>query len=45
MGARAAMVTKPRRSFSPPWTIEDNGICYIVRDRNEQALAYVYLPL
>jgi hypothetical protein len=27
---------------SPPWTIEDNGACYIVKDRNGQALAYVY---
>ena len=35
------MVTKPRRSFPPPWTIEDNGTCYIVRDLNEQARAYV----
>jgi hypothetical protein len=38
------------RSFPPPWTIEDkNDACFIVRDRNGQALAYVYpagaLPL
>jgi hypothetical protein len=31
----------PRR-FPPPWTTEDNGACYIVRDHNGQALAYVY---
>jgi hypothetical protein len=30
------------RHFPPPWTIEDNGACYIVKDRNAQALAYVY---
>jgi hypothetical protein len=29
-------------AHSPPWVIEDNGACFIVRDRNEQALAYVY---
>ena len=29
----------PRR-FSPPWHIEDNGACFIVRDG--QALAYCY---
>jgi hypothetical protein len=32
-----------RRHFPPPWTIEDkNDARFIVRDRNEQALAYVY---
>jgi hypothetical protein len=31
----------PRR-FPPPWTIEDNGACFIVKDNIGQALAYVY---
>jgi hypothetical protein len=31
----------PRR-FSPPWTIDDNGACFIIRDHNGQALSYVY---
>jgi hypothetical protein len=26
----------------PPWDIEDNGACFIVRDANGQALSYVY---
>ena len=26
----------------PPWDIDDNGACFIVRDHNGQALAYVY---
>ena len=31
------------RRFPPPWTIEDkNDACFIVRDHNGQALAYVY---
>jgi hypothetical protein len=31
------------RRFLPPWTIEDaNAACFIVRDHNGQALAYVY---
>ena len=31
------------RRFSPPWDIEEhNRICFIVRDNNGQALAYVY---
>ena len=32
----------PTRHFSPPWTIDDNGSCFIVRDHNGQALSYVY---
>jgi hypothetical protein len=32
----------PDRKFPPPWTIEDNGACFIVRDANGQALAYSY---
>jgi hypothetical protein len=31
-----------RRRFPPPWTVEDNGACFIVNDKNGQALAYVY---
>jgi len=32
-----------RRSFPPPWDIEEaNKACFIVRDHNGQALAYVY---
>jgi hypothetical protein len=36
------MTEQPRRRLSPPWDIEDNGACFIVRDHNGQALAYVY---
>ena len=35
-------MTAPRR-FPPPWTIEEtSNTCFIVRDHNGQALAYVY---
>jgi hypothetical protein len=34
-------VPEPRR-FPPPWTVEETEACYIVRDVNGQALAYVY---
>jgi hypothetical protein len=27
---------------APPWSVEDNGACFIVRDHNGQALAYIY---
>jgi hypothetical protein len=36
------MTEQPRRRFPPPWSIEDNGACFIVRDANGQSLAYVY---
>ena len=33
----------PIQSVSrPPWEIEDNGACFIVRDHSGQALAYLY---
>jgi hypothetical protein len=31
----------PTRRFPTPWTLDDNGACFIVRDRNGRALAYV----
>jgi hypothetical protein len=31
----------PRR-FPPPWSVEETEACFIVRDHNGQALAYVY---
>ena len=32
-----------RRRFPPPWTVEDHAAaCFIVKDNNGQALAYVY---
>ncbi len=33
----------PSRRVPPPWTIDEmNGACFIVKDQNGQALAYVY---
>ena len=32
----------PDRRFPPPWTAELTPNCFIVRDANGQALAYVY---
>ena len=35
--------TTPPRHFPPPWSIAKyNDACFIVRDHNGQALAYVY---
>ena len=31
------------RRFPPPWTVEEyNDACFVVRDHNGQAFAYVY---
>ena len=30
------------RLFPPPWSVEEQAACFVVRDHNEQALAYVY---
>jgi hypothetical protein len=32
----------PARRFPPPWTVEELEACFVVRDHNGQALAYVY---
>jgi hypothetical protein len=31
----------PRR-FPPPWFVEEQDACFVVRDHNGQQLAYVY---
>jgi hypothetical protein len=28
--------------FPPPWSVEETDACFIVRDHNGQAFAYVY---
>jgi hypothetical protein len=30
------------RRFSPPWSVEDIGAAFVVKDANGEALAYVY---
>jgi hypothetical protein len=34
--------TRVTRRFPPPWSVEEMDACFIVRDHNGQALAYVY---
>jgi hypothetical protein len=36
------MTDPPRRRFPPPWSVEETAPCFIVRDANKQALAFVY---
>ena len=35
------LTTVPERHFSPPWSIRDSGVYFVVRDSSGQALAYV----
>jgi hypothetical protein len=30
------------RRFPPPWSVEETDACFIARDANRQALAYIY---
>jgi hypothetical protein len=30
------------RRFPPPWSVEEQEACFVVRDRDGQKLAYVY---
>jgi len=32
----------PARRFPPPWSVEEQPACFVVRDHNGQALTYVY---
>jgi len=31
-----------QRGFPPPWSVEEQAACFVVRDHHGQALAYVY---
>jgi hypothetical protein len=31
-----------RRRFPPPWTVEEQAACFVVRDSNGQTLGYFY---
>ena len=35
-------MANPARRFPPPWSVEEQPACFVVRDRGGQALAYVY---
>ena len=32
----------PASRFPPPWSVEEQDDCFVVRDQNGQQLAYVY---
>ena len=35
-------MTQPSRRFPAPWTVEDTGAAFVVKDAGGQKLAYVY---
>jgi hypothetical protein len=35
-------VTDPRTFPPPPWSVEELDSCFVVKDANGQALAYMY---
>jgi hypothetical protein len=35
-------MTEAIRRFPPPWSVEEQDACFVVRDHNGQQLAYVY---
>jgi hypothetical protein len=35
-------MNSPSRRFPPPWTIEDTGVAFIVKDGSGQKLGYFY---
>jgi hypothetical protein len=35
------LIANPRR-FPPPWSVDESDACFIVRDKNGQALGYFY---
>src|SRR5262249_2685454 len=39
---RDLIVASALRRFPPPWSVEEQSACFVVRDHNGQALAYVY---
>jgi hypothetical protein len=41
-GHHHSRATSERRRFSPPGSVDEQEACFIVRDANGQALAYVY---
>jgi hypothetical protein len=40
-GKQKTTLAAPRR-FPPPWSVEDIGATFVVRDHSGQQLAYVY---
>jgi hypothetical protein len=42
IGQVVSAITLSQRRFPPPWTVEEQEACFVVRDANGQQLAHVY---
>ena len=42
MASRNDAVPSPNRRSPPPWSVDEQEACFIVRDAKGQALAYIY---
>jgi hypothetical protein len=40
--APRAIIRFYARRFPPPWSVDDQQACFVIRDRGGQALGYVY---
>src|SRR5215472_18354916 len=41
-GQTSRCETVTARRFPPPWSVEEQPACFVVRDHNGQQLAYIY---
>jgi hypothetical protein len=42
LGDERTVATLDGQYFPPPWDVEEQSDCFVVRDRSGQALAYIY---
>ena len=42
MASRNDAGPSPNRRFPPPWSVDEQEVCIIVRDKNGQAVGYFY---
>jgi hypothetical protein len=42
MGEESAVVALDCRHFPPPWVVEEQSVCFVVKDHSGQALGYFY---
>jgi hypothetical protein len=42
VGGLITFAPMPERRFPPPWSVEDIGAAFVVKDSTGQKLAYVY---
>ena len=41
VASRASRAALTARRFPPPWSVEEQEVCFVVRDHSDRTLAYV----